>query len=308
MSFPIENKLVIGVASSALFELGEADKIFRQQGELAYRAYQLKKEKKILEKGVAFPFISRLLKLNDIFSKEEEKPVEVIFLSKNDPDTGQRVFNSIKHYNLNITRSAFLNGGSPYKYIPSFNVSLFLSANEKDVKEAIREGYAAGRVLKSEISDDADDNELRIAFDFDGVIAGDESERVYKKNERLSEFHYHEERNKNKPLDPGPLTYLLKQLSKVQKYEAKLKKNNPKYKKTLKIAIITARNAPANERVVTTLRDWNIVVDEAFFLGGIDKSRILKVLKPHIYFDDQLSNLKYQKIPSVHIPFGIRNK
>lgn len=307
--YPIDKKLVIAVASSALFELGEADRIYREKGETAYRQYQRKNETEILEKGVAFPFISRLLNINKIYKKNEIKPIEVILLSKNDPDTGLRVTHSIEYYKLDITRNAFLNGGDPYKYIPAFNVSLFLSADAKDVKTAILNGYPAGRVIKKPLNYDSDDNdELRIAFDIDGVIADDQSEKVYEKK-GLDGFKKNEERKKEQPLDPGPLSNLFKKLSDIQKYELNLKDNDPKYKRLLKIAIVTARNShAATKRVVTTLREVGIIVDEAFFLGGIDKSKVLKIFKPHIFFDDQISNLQAVNIPSVHIPFGIKNK
>jgi len=164
-----------------------------------------------LEKGVAFPFIRRFLNINK--SYPERLPVEVVLLSRNDPDTGQRVFNSIKHYGLDISRAGFLSGKSPYKYIPAFNVSLFLSANEDDVRKAIEAGHPAGTVLPSEVTDDIDDSELRVAFDFDGVIADDESEAVYYDNEDVDEFQEHEQEKAHIPHNPGPLNDLFKKLS-----------------------------------------------------------------------------------------------
>lgn len=186
MAYPIHRKLVIAVASSALFDLTESHAIYVNEGEESYRQYQRAKKNQTLQKGVAFPFIRRFLNINKAYP--EQLPVEVVLLSRNDPDTGQRVFNSIKSYGLDISRAGFLSGNSPYKYIPAFNVSLFLSANEEDVRKAIEARYPAGTVLPSAVSDDENDHELRVAFDFDGVIADDEAEAVFQKNENLTDF------------------------------------------------------------------------------------------------------------------------
>ncbi len=307
MAFPIQRKLVIAVASSALFDLTESQSIFEEKGEDYYRSHQRKNSKTSFKKGVAFPFIRRFLNINNAFP--DDRPIEVVLLSKNDPDTGQRVFNSIAEYGLDITRAGFLSGKSPYSYIPAFNVSLFLSAHEEDVRKAISAGHPAGTVLPSENEDDESDPELRIAFDFDGVIADDEAESVYQKNENLREFQEHEVAKSQVPHNQGPLGELFKKLSFLQKLEIRKEKENKSYQRILRTAIVTARNAPANERVVTTLNQWGVVPDETFFLGGMDKHRVLEVMKPHIFFDDQLRHLESVagRIPSVHIPFGIRN-
>jgi len=307
MGYPIERKLVIAISSSALFDLTEPHKIFKEKGEDEYRKYQRQNQDKVLKPGVAFPFIKRFLNINSAFPNKE--PVEVILLSKNDPDTGLRVFNSIRHYKLPITRAAFLSGKSPYEYIPAFNASLFLSANSEDVKKAIKAGFPAGTVLKTKFKDDPNDNELRIAFDFDGVIVDDQAEVIYQKKD-IDQFHKLESKKSNIPHNPGPLKDLFVKLSFFQKLELKRAKEDKKYKRFIRTAIITSRNAPSHTRVITTLREWGVSADETFFLGGIDKKRILDILKPHIYFDDQLSHLESsaQDIPSVHIPFGIINK
>lgn len=307
MGYPIHRKLVIAVASSALFDLSESHEVFRNEGQDAYRKYQHTNKDTSLGKGVAFSFIRRFLQLNQYFP--DEKPVEVVLLSKNDPDTGQRVFKSIADHNLDITRAGFLNGRSPHRYIPAFNVSLFLSASESDVKSAINSGYPAGTVLPSSIVDDTNDHELRVAFDFDGVIADDEAESVYEKNDNVAEFQAHEAQRSNIPHNPGPLSDLFRKLAFIQKIESKRALEDINYNKFLRTAIVTARNAPANERVVTTLNEWGVIPDETFFLGGMNKHRVLEVLKPHIFFDDQMKHLESVAglIPSVHIPFGIRN-
>lgn len=305
MAYPIEKKLVVAVASSALFDLTESDKVFRTQGLQAYKEYQRQHENEPLEKGVAFPFVKRLLRLNTVFPASS--PIEVILMSRNSPETGLRVFNSIKHYQLDITRAGFTSGQSNFQYLPALNTSLFLSANEEDVNNAIEHGYAAGRVLNKTVIDNDDDMELRIAFDFDGVIAGDDAEQVYQK-QGIASYMESEAANANIPLNTGPIIDLLKKISTYQQLERKVAEKDSTYKKVIKIAIVTARNAPAHERMIKTLNAWNIDVDEAFFLGGIDKSRILNVMRPHIYFDDQMGHLDHlDKIPAVHIPFGVVN-
>ena len=308
--FPIDEKLVVAVASSALFDLKESDEIFEKQGVEEYRKYQTEKINEPFGKGVAFPFIRRLLKYNEIFS--EKKPVEVIFLSRNDADTGQRLYRSAEHYGLPITRGAFLSGKPPYPYIKAFNASLFLSANEEDVRTAVDQGFPGGLVLNGDNikDDDEDSHQLRIAFDFDGVIADDSSEIYLETEKSLSKYHKNESEHKHEPLKPGPLKDLLDKINRIQKLEWEKKKSDDTYVPGLSIAIVTARNAPADERFVTTMKYFGVSVDETFFLGGIKKKRILEVLKPHIFFDDQIKHLKSisPTIPSVHIPFGVKNR
>jgi 5'-nucleotidase len=306
--YPIEKKLVIGIASSALFNLTTEDEIFKTQGLQKYREYQKSNIDKILETGVAFPFIKRLLSLNEVFS--EDQPIEVILLSKNDPDTGIRIFNSINHYKLNITRAGFLNGKNPYEYISALNIALFLSASREDVIEAVQQGHPAGYVLHDVIKDDPEDHELRIAFDFDGVLIDDEAEKVYVENDKLEDFQAHETNKANIPHNEGPLAGFLKKLAAYQKIELKRQKVDSTYQRILRIAIVTARNAPSHERFVRTLESWKIVPDETFFLGGIEKKRVLEVMKPHLFIDDQKGHLQldHTNIPAIHIPFGIRNQ
>ena len=307
MIYPIERKLVVAVSSSALFDLKESDRVFKEQGARAYKEFQEKHLDTILDKGVAFPFIRRFLNINRQFPKEQ--PVEVVLLSRNSPATGRRVFRSIQHYKIDISRATFVTGKSPYPYIPAFNASLFLSANNSDVQKAIQSGYPAGTVLPSDVFDDLEDNELRIAFDFDGVIIDDESESVFKKTD-LPNFHKYESEKSHIPHNPGLLAELFTKLSFMQKLEDKAEDENPCYNRILRTAIITARNAPAHERFVTTLETWGVNANETFFLGGMSKDRILSVLKPHIFFDDQKDHLKSSAgdIPMVHIPFGIANR
>lgn len=309
MPFQIENKLVIGVASSALFDLTGSNQVYLDSGPEEYRAFQERNIDTILDKGVAFPFIRRFLNINKCFPRQT--PVEVVLFSRNSPETGLRVMRSIAHYGLDISRAAFMTGKSPYPYLPAFNTSLFLSANEEDVKNAIAANYPAGLVLPSKIVDDDDDIELRVAFDFDGVIADDESETVFKRNNDLDEFHAHEALHVDRPHQPGPLADMFQKLALMQRMEERALKRDPDYRNILRIAIITARNAPSHERVVTTLKSWGVSANETFFLGGMDKARVLSVFKPHIFFDDQLTHLKSSPggtIPMVHVPFGIANR
>lgn len=306
MSYPIEEKLVIGVASSALFDLSASNQVFEQEGVDAYREHQQAQLDVPLPTGVAFPFIRRFLSINQAFP--DRLPIEVVLLSRNSPETGLRVFRSFAHYGLDITRAAFMGGRSPHEYIEAFNAALFLSANKADIQQAIAAGFPAGMVLPSQVDDDPNDHELRVAFDFDGVIADDESESVYKHAD-LATFQAYETQNQGVPHAPGPLAELFKKLSYIQALEAQKMRDDPQHKKILRVSIVTARNAPAHERVITTLKHWGVATDEAFFLGGMQKLRILNTLKPHIFFDDQRGHLEFTQanIPMVHIPFGVAN-
>ncbi|AZZ94951.1 5'-nucleotidase [Hahella sp. KA22] len=307
MPYPIDKKFVIAVSSSALFDLSESHAVFVDKGPKKYKKYQEKNIDRVLGKGVEFPLIRRFLSINKRFSRT--KPVEVVLLSRNSAATGKRVFRSIQCYGLDISRAAFMEGESPYKYIPAFNASLFLSADETDVIKAIESGHPAGTVLPTNVEDDEGDDELRIAFDFDGVIADDESEAVFKGKD-LSDFHAYEVANSHIPHKPGPLADLFKKLSFIQKLEDKKREKDRNYKRIIKTSIVTARNAPSHERVITTLEDWGVSSNQTFFLGGMKKERILSVLRPHVFFDDQRSHLNSEgkNIPMVHIPFGIANK
>lgn len=308
MAYDLTKRLVIGLASSALFDLDESDTVFRSGGEQCYRDYQRENENKPLAKGVAFPFIKRLLSLNKL-SDENGALVEVILLSRNDPDTGLRVMNSIEHHKLNITRAVFLQGKSPLPYIPAFDIELFLSANPTDVSQAIRAGYPAGQVMKGNIKDDINDLELRIAFDFDGVIIDDEAEQIYHKNNDLEKFHENESLKQNIIHNPGPLNNFINRLAYIQQIEHFEVSQNLKYKPILKTALVTARNAPSHTRAIKTLRKLGIEINEAFFLGGIEKNKVLEIIRPHIFFDDQINHLEKVAniLPSVHIPFGVTN-
>lgn len=305
MAYPIADKLVVAIASSALFDLSESGKVFAEQGEAAYRQHQRGNENVPLTPGVAFPFIRRLLKLNLDPAHQELAPVEVILLSNNDPDTGLRVFNSIEHHGLPITRAAFVSGTDPQRYIEPFGACLFLSANPTNVEKAIMAGYPAGTVLDSTYTDDVSDEELRIAFDFDGVLADDEAETVFQVD-GLESFQQSELEKAAIPHNPGPLKILLEMIAVIQAREMERERTVAGYRRKVRTAIITSRNAPAHKRFVTTLRAWGIQVDETFFLGGMDKNVILAEFRPHIFFDDQKAHAGPASgiVPAVHVPFG----
>lgn len=308
MPFELDDRLVVGIASSALFDLSDSDEVFRTQGEAAYRRYQEEHLNDTLEPGEAFPFIRRLLSLNDLAVAPDDPLVEVIVLSRNDPDTGLRVMKSIQAHCLPITRAVFMQGRSPHKFMPAFNMSLFLSASADAVREAVGAGLPAGQVLPSAVVEEDDSGDLRIAFDFDGVLADDASEGVMQA-EGLPAFHAHEVANLATPHSPGPLKPFLEAINRIQEREQARLLEDPQYRIRVHVAIVTARNAPSHERAMSSLKEWGVRVNDAFFLGGVEKARVLEILKPHIFFDDQVGHLAgaAKVAPSVHVPFGIVN-
>lgn len=306
MPYPIDQKLVVGVSSNALFDLEMEDHIFKEKGIEAYKSYQIQNIDVVLKKGTAFPFVRRFLNINEVLPG---RPVEVVLMSKNSPEIGLRILNSIKAYGLDISRAVFTSGRSPYSYIPAYNISLYLSTNKADVDQAIAMNYPAGVVLDTNVVDDEADNEFRIAFDFDGVLASDEAEIIYQETRSLDTFHEHEDLHSKEPLKPGLLHNFLQRLSALQEIEREMAEKDMTYKKVLRTSVVTARSAPAHLRAINTLRSWNVSVDEMFFLGGIEKRRILEELKPHLFIDDQIGHLnkEMENIPLVHIPFGVIN-
>jgi 5'-nucleotidase len=307
MAYPIDKKLVVGVSSTALFDLQKEDQIFREKGIKEYRKFQIENKNTIIPKGFAYPFVERFLRINKVYS--EQCPVEVVILSKNSAETGVRIMNSIKEYNLDISRGAFTSGDSPYKYIPAYNMSLFLSCNEEDVVNAINAGYPAGRFINTNTEIPCDTYELRVAFDFDGVIADDEAERIYQ-SEGLEKYFQYETEHASEPLKPGPLGDFFRKLSGFQKLETKKQDENPSYVKIIRTAIITSRNAPAHDRAINTLKSWDVTVDDLFLLGGIEKRRILEIWKPQLFMDDQIVHLdpKLTSVPLVHVPLKVHKE
>lgn len=305
-----DSTLVIGVASSALFDLSESHAVFTEHGEDEYRLFQEAQYESQLPPGIAFPFIRRLLALNDL-ATGSSPVVEVIVLSRNDPETGARVMRSIETHGLPMTRAVFTQGRSPYKYMPAFGMKLFLSAEPADVAEATELGFPAGQVVGSVTdleADDPNDRDLRIAFDFDAVLADDSAERVYV-DEGIEGYHEHEATMAEVPLPPGPMKDLLEAVNRIQDLEDARLKEDSAYARRLFVSIVTARNAPAYARAIKSLKSWGLRVNDGFFLGGWEKSTVLEILKPHIFFDDQMSHLEGTRslVPSVHVPFGVKN-
>jgi len=308
MAYQLDDKLVVGISSTALFDFSQEHAIFLSDGLEAFRRFQIDNRKVLPRPGAAFPFIKRLLHLNKLFP--EESPVEVVILSRNDPEAGLRMMDAVPEYGLDISRAFFLSGRLPYRYMKAVDACLYLSTDKEEVKDAVRMGYPAGHVLPcSSVNDDADDNQLRIAFDFDGVLVDDEAEMQYADG-GLPLFHYHEVAHRERPLKDGPLMPLLRKISRIQAIE----KNHPNRVndplKAVRVSIVTARSAPAHERLVNTLKHHGIETDELFLAGGIEKRNILDILCPQIFFDDQLGHLEpaSEKTPCVHIPFGVRNR
>ncbi len=294
MGLDLSEVLVIGISSRALFDLEEANDLFEEEGLDAYRAHQLENETETLPKGTAFALVEALLNLNVLSGK---KLVEVIVMSRNSPDTGLRVFNSISHYKLDISRAAFSGGTSLSPYLNAFNVDLFLSKSDEDVQAAVDSGVAAASLYAPPQGQKIESDKIRIAFDADAVIFSEESEQIFK-TQGLDAFLKHEKRNAQTPMKEGPFAKLLMTLSFLQQHF-------PKGESPVRIAIVTARNSPAHERVVQTLRTWGVRVDEAFFLGGLSKEQILKAYRAHIFFDDQETHLTETSklVPSGKVPY-----
>ncbi len=293
-AFDLSDKLVVAISSRALFNLEDENHIFEYDGLEAYAQYQINHENEILQPGTAFPIVKALLALNGRFS---EPIVEILIISRNSPETGMRVFNSIQYYNLGIVRAAFTGGEKINPYLEAFNVDLFLSKNKDDVQEAIDSNVAAALIYDSPHGFSPSESQIRIAFDADAVIFSDESEKIYQE-QGLAAFLQHEEENARLPLPEGPFGKLLKILCRIKQQEQQ-------DERLLRIAIVTARNSPAHKRVIYTLRQWGVDIDEAFFLGGVSKDRILKAFNAHIFFDDQDVHLKNasEVVPSARVPY-----
>lgn len=294
--------LIIGISSRALFDLRDSHELFESRGLEAYSRYQVENENVYLKPGVAFPLVKKLLALNE--DQVEHPRVEVILLSRNSADTGLRIFNTIEHYGLNIERAAFTNGESPYKYMEAYGADLLLSTNASDVRKALERGYAAATILPGSAGSqgrEGENSQLRIAFDGDAVIFSDEAERIYQEH-GLARFSDSERQAANQPLSGGPFKGVLEALHKIQ--SAFPIEGNP-----IRTALVTARSAPAHKRVVLTLREWGIRIDEALFLGGRSKGEFLKAFGADIFFDDQQIHIDSacEHVASAHVPNGVVN-
>ena len=290
MPTDISHKLVIAISSRALFDLDESNAIYEKDGVEKYAAYQIKHENEILKPGIAFSLVQKLLQLNT-----HGDLVEIILLSRNSADTGLRIFNSIAHYKMNITRAAFTSGESPYQYVQAFGSHLFLSANADDVKRALNAGCAAATILSS-TTQPHDTHELRIAFDGDAVLFSNESEKIFQ-HDGIDAFTQHEVDDAKNPLPGGPFKGFLKALQQLQQQFTD-------HDCPVRTALVTARQAPTHERVIRTLREWNIRIDEALFLGGLAKGKFLKAFQADIFFDDQPVHCDSasQHVTTAHVP------
>jgi len=296
---PNSEKLVVAISSRALFDLSESHALFERDGLDAYRRYQMDREDELLAPGIAFPLVQKLLRLNA--AAPAAPHVEVILLSRNSADTGLRIFNSIEHYGLKIVRAVFTGGASTSPYVHSFGAQLFLSANPESVAAALSAGIAAATILPSKAPQSAFD-ELRIAFDGDAVIFGDESERV-SQEQGIDAFHRHETERADEPLPGGPFRGFLAALHRLQAAF-------PADASPIRTALVTARSAPAHKRVILTLRGWGVRLDEALFLGGRDKGPFLQAFGADIFFDDSHANVESarQHVATGHVPHGVSNR
>ncbi|MEA1880672.1 MAG: 5'-nucleotidase [Campylobacterota bacterium] len=293
MAYDLKNKLVVAISSRALFDLEEENKMFEKKGLKKYYKYQIKHEEKALKPGAAFNFVKNILRINNNF---DDNLIEVIILSRNNAATGLRIRKSIDNYGLKIDRAGWTAGTPISNYLKSFNVDLFLSAHEEDVQEAINVGIAAARIIPKKYKKKSKRKDVHIAFDGDAVLFSDESEKIYQKH-GLDAFLKHEKKNASNPLPKGPFAKLLKVISTIQQ-------KFPLEEAPIKTSLITARDFTTFERVIRTFNAWNVRVDEAFFLGGVEKRSVIKAFKADIFFDDQDVHLSKtsKKIPSAKVP------
>ena len=297
MPATLHGQLVVAISSRALFDFEEENRVFEASDDRAYMQLQLQRLEQAAKPGVAFSLVNKLL----AFNSRETPRVEVVILSRNDPVSGMRVFRSAQHYGLPVQRGVFTRGESPWRYLKPLSANLFLSTNEADVRSALGAGVPAARVYpNSARASSAHPSEVRIAFDGDAVLFGDEAERVYQ-DAGLAAFQAHELSRAAKPLPPGPFKPLLEALQRLQ--------HEPDGSMRIRTALVTARSAPAHERAIRTLMDWNIQVDEAMFLGGLPKGEFLREFEPDFFFDDQTGHIENaaEHVPAGHVAAGVSN-
>lgn len=297
MAYDLTKPLVIGISSRALFNLEQENKIYEEQGLEVYEAYQVAHENEPLERGPAFSLVKAFLELNKL---QEQRLVEVIVMSRNSPNTSLRIFNSIAHHGLDITRAALTGGVSIAPYLHAFKTDLFLSAHGQDVQMAVDSNIAAGMILAGGCVDSPECpiSQIRIAFDGDAVLFGAESERIYQQ-QGIDAFSEHEQKNADIPLQKGPFGNFLLTLAHIQS------QFTDKQTAPIRTALVTSRGAPAHERAVKTLRNWGVRIDEAFFLGGVSKKDVLSAFGAHIFFDDQFTHAgpASEVVPSAVVPY-----
>ncbi len=308
MPLDLSDTLVVGISATALFDLAEADRRFQQaflrDPDTAieeYRAYMLEREGKVVAPGTGLPLVRALLKLNQHQQPGQPPLVEVVVMSRNSPETGVRVLKTIRSLGLPITRSAFTGGEPVTDYLEAFDVDLFLTTSHEDAQRVIDSRVCAAAILSPPPAAGAEvtEDQVRIAFDGDAVLFHEESEIVFK-TQGLEEFHASEDAAQDVPLTEGPYATLLKKLARLQERLPMRVEYSP-----VRVAIVTARNSPAEMRVINTLRHWGVYVDSAFFLGGVGKARVLQAFRPHIFFEDQDVHLKDAAgfVPAGKVPY-----
>jgi 5'-nucleotidase len=293
----LDGQLVVAISSRALFDFEEENRVFEQGDDRAYMQLQLQRVEQPARPGVAFSLVNKLL----AFNTDSRPRVEVVILSRNDPVSGMRVFRSAQHFGLPVQRGVFTRGQPPWRYLRPLAANLFLSTNEADVRSALAAGVPAARVYpESARASAAHPQEVRIAFDGDAVLFSDEAERVFQAS-GLAAFQSHERERAATPLAPGPFKPLLEALHRLQR--------EPAAGMRLRTALVTARSAPAHERAIRTLMDWQIDVDEAMFLGGLAKGTFLREFEPDFFFDDQTGHIENaaEHVPSGHVASGVSN-
>lgn len=299
MSASPANRLVIAISSRALFNMDDSHAVYVKDGLRAYSEYQVAHENEPLAPGEAYPLVQKLLHLNTLL--DDDSQVEVVLLSRNSADTGLRVFNSIEHHQLSITRAAFCGGSSPWRYTRPFGCHLFLSSEAEDVRYALENGVAAATLVSKANNSSAED-QLRFAFDGDAVLFSDEAEKIYK-TQGLDAFTASEKAAAKDPLSGGPFKAFLGALHRLQQAF-------PAMESPIRTALVTARSAPAHERVIRTLRAWNIRIDESIFLGGMDKAAFLTAYGADVFFDDQPLHCASagEHVATGHVPHGVANE
>lgn len=315
MAVDFSNTLIVAISATALFDLAESEnyllQLLEQHPKSAikdFRDYMALRENEPLNIGAGYPLIKALLNLNR-YCKDEatgtfdiEAPlVEVVIVSKSSPDTGIQVLNAIREHELNISRSAFISGSPVAPYIKDFNVDLFLTTNRDDAQQVADADICACAILDATPVNtyELDTKQLRIAFDGDAVLFDDSGELLYKQK-GLRAFHDREAQMRDLPIEKGPYAELLIKLSNLQERLPAGLQYSP-----IKIALVTARNAPADLRAIKTFREWGVNVDMAFFLGGLEKTSVLKTFAPHIFFDDSVKHIDAARnfVPTALVPY-----
>ncbi len=297
MPHTLAGQLVVAISSRALFDFEEENEHFEANDDRAYMRLQLERLDRAAKPGVAFSLVNKLL----AFNTDGVQRVEVVILSRNDPVSGMRVFRSAKAYGMSVQRGVFTRGESPWRYLKPLAANLFLSTNEADVRSALEAGVPAARVYPhSARASDAHPHEVRIAFDGDAVLFSDEAERVFQQS-GLDAFQAHELAQAETPLAAGPFQPLLLALQRLQVARTSGMR--------VRTALVTARSAPAHERAIRTLMQWNVEIDQAMFLGGLAKGEFLREFEPDFFFDDQTGHIENASphVPSGHVAAGVSN-